>query len=119
MAYKDKEKEKAKCRKYYWKHPFTRMAKSILKRDKKSIITSKNLWSLAKKQKMICALTGEKLTNKNISPDHIVPLSLGGSSDISNIQLVIKDANLAKHYLSQEKFIDLCKKVIKNLSQID
>lgn len=106
--YKDKLKEKEKFKRYYWNHPFIRLAKAIKKRDKNSKITAKDLWLLAKKQKCKCALTGVKLTNDDISPDHIVPISKGGSSDISNIQLVIKSANLAKHTLSENEFIQLC-----------
>jgi len=75
-------------------------------------LTTWDLWKIAKKQRMICALTGVKLTGENISVDHIVAKSKGGSNKPENIRLVHKDANLAKRALSDSEFLDLCRKVI-------
>ncbi len=112
MGYKNLEKRKASQMKYYWKHPFTRLAKAIKKKDKTSTVTAKQLWSLAKKQKNICKLTGEKLTNLNISPDHIIARCNGGASNISNIQLVTKQANQIKFIMSMENFLQICLQVV-------
>jgi 5-methylcytosine-specific restriction endonuclease McrA len=54
----------------------------------------------------------EKLTNENISVDHIIPKSKGGSNKKENIRLVHKDANLAKRALSDAEFLGLCRQVI-------
>lgn len=65
----------------------------------------------------ICYLTGDiidlKLTS-SYSFDHIVPVSRGGSSKISNLGLCTKDVNMSKHKLTVEEYITLCKKVLIN-----
>lgn len=71
-----------------------------------------DLWKIAKKQKLLCALTGKKLTKENMSVDHILPMSKGGSNEPSNIRLVDWDVNLARRALTDEQFFALCKSVI-------
>ena len=75
-----------------------------------------DLWKIAKKQKLQCALTGDILDRKNISLDHIVPLSKGGKNIVSNVRLVTKDANFMKNSHSDEELLELCKKVVNNHS---
>lgn len=113
MAYKDKIKEKSNWLKYYWRHPFTRIAKSIKRKDKSSTITGSDIWKLAKKQKLICPLSGRKITNKNISPDHIIHLTNGGNSKINNLRLVVREANLARHTMNDQQFIKMCEDIFK------
>lgn len=36
---------------------------------------------------------------------------------LDNIQIVTKEINLAKHVLSQEDFINMCKKVVNHANQ--
>jgi len=92
---------------------FKRMEKSIRKFDKSSIISKFDLFKIARKQKLRCALTGRKLTNDNISPDHITPKIKGGKSVPENIQLVTIEANRAKHVMTQNDFILLCQDICK------
>ena len=75
-------------------------------------LTAFDLWKIAKKQKLLCALTGVKLNAENISVDHIVAKSKGGSNRPENIRLVHKDVNLAKRALSDSEFLELCRKVV-------
>jgi 5-methylcytosine-specific restriction endonuclease McrA len=110
---RDKEKRRARGRKYYNKHPFLRLAKAIKKKDKTSTITAKDLWKIAKKQKLICCISGRKLSNSNISPDHILSKFNGGASTAENIQLVCKEVNVAKHVLSLDELIQLAEDIIK------
>jgi hypothetical protein len=110
---RDKEKRKARSRRYYHNHAFIRLAKAIKKKDKNSKITANDLWRIAKKQKMICPISGRKLNNLNISPDHIIPKNNGGISDFNNIQLVTREVNLAKHILNKEELINLCFDILK------
>lgn len=70
-----------------------------------------DLWKLAKKQKLRCALTGKKLNRENISLDHKIPISKGGTSQLSNLQFVDKNVNYAKRDFDQNDFIQLCKEV--------
>jgi len=86
-------------------------------RDLPFAIRAVDLALLAKRQKMLCALTGRRLTNENISPDHIIPISKGGTHDIGNIRLVDRDANIARASLSDEDFLKLCKDVVKTLDK--
>ena len=115
MAYKDKTKEKANWIKYYWRHPCTRIAKGVKRKDKTSEITGLDIWRLAKKQKMVCPLTGRRLSNDNVSADHIAHLVNGGHSGINNLRLVVKEANLARHTMSDADFLAMCQDVVDNL----
>ena len=103
---------KEKQKRYYWKHPFLRLAKAIKKRDKSSTIKAIDLFHIAKNQKLICAISGRKLTSDTISPDHIISLSNGGDSSISNIQLVHRSVNYAKHFMEEKEFILLCNDIV-------
>jgi len=112
--YKKKRAEIEK--KYRDTHPFVRLIKLYKKisvRKEKEIDTIKplDLWHLAHKQKLICPLTGMRLTSKNISLDHKIPLSKGGTNSKENLQLVTKWANIAKNDLTDAEFIAACKVV--------
>jgi 5-methylcytosine-specific restriction endonuclease McrA len=69
------------------------------------------LYELLEEQDYRCALTGKELSPDDVALDHIVPISNGGDFSIANSQLVSKAANRAKHTLSQDDFIELCKSV--------
>ena len=75
-----------------------------------------DLWKIAKRQKLICPLTGEKLTRDNISVDHIVSRCQGGKNIPSNVRLTTRDINWFKRTMTDEELLVLCHKVIKNFS---
>ena len=63
----------------------------------------------------ICSLTGKRIDlmkPKTYQLDHIVPRSKGGENTLNNCQLVLKEVNLAKHTLSSEEFVKLCREVV-------
>jgi 5-methylcytosine-specific restriction endonuclease McrA len=62
------------------------------------------LWKIAKKQKMRCFYSGLKLNNKNISVEHVIPISKGGSNTIENIVLIDVFVNKMKLNLSLSEF---------------
>lgn len=65
----------------------------------------------------ICYLTGKKIDiykSKTYHFDHIVPRSKGGNSDIDNLGLTTKEANVAKSNLTLSEFVQLCKDVLEN-----
>lgn len=99
---------------YYKYRPFRRMAKGTNVRCKKGKITAFQLWCLAKKQKLICPLTKEKLTIENISVDHIIPISKGGTNEISNLQLITFRANVAKNSMTMDEFYLFCRMIVDN-----
>ena len=115
--FKDKNKEKTKeQKKQYHSHTKEKRAKQRKKRCLKQMARGANyrsndqirafdLWKIAKKQKLKCALTGEQLTLENISLDHIQPLSKGGLNIPENLQLITKITNYAKfNFLIEDLF---------------
>lgn len=58
-----------------------------------------------------CALSGVHLTPSNAALDHIVPVSEGGTDDVENLQWLDKIVNRAKSTLSQDEFIEMCRRV--------
>lgn len=66
-----------------------------------------------------CYITGRTIDltdGKSYHLDHIVPISKGGDNSIENCEIACKEANQAKHNMSYEEFVQLCKEVV-NKSQ--
>ena len=64
----------------------------------------------------ICYLTGAAINLDDFNSwqiDHIVPYSRGGKSTLDNLGLTTKEANQAKHNLTVDEFIALCKEVLE------
>ena len=77
------------------------------KRSTGELITAWQLWCLAKKQKLKCAISGVKLTNENISLDHKIPFARGGKNTIENCQFITYDINRIKNSYTEEEFLKL------------
>jgi 5-methylcytosine-specific restriction endonuclease McrA len=112
-----KWREYNKTRKQYRKEynrrrVFKKLACSVNCVYKDNKITAFDLFKIAKHQKLRCALTGMKLTNNNISVDHIIPKSKGGLNISSNIRLVLLPINIARMDMTDEEFVNLCKGVV-------
>jgi 5-methylcytosine-specific restriction endonuclease McrA len=107
--FKNHEKNKENMRTYASKRFFWVKAMKLKGLDK---ATTKQIASLWKKQKGLCALTGVKL-NKTSQLDHILPKARGGSDCIENLQWLSQEANLAKRDLTDDEFINLCASVMK------
>lgn len=115
MAYKDKNKKRETLKRYWKQRIFKRLAKRLKTKGGWHLkIRDIDLFSIAKKQKLICPLTGRKLTQENISVDHIKPKSQGGSLELDNLRLTVKEANLGKFLSTDEEFISLCYDVVKH-----
>jgi hypothetical protein len=93
---------------------------SAIKRKIEFNLTAKQMWDLVLNQNKKCALSGEDLTF-NIDP--IKRNQTNASLDridskkgyiVGNLQWVTKEINFAKHGLNQQKFLDLCLKVVQN-----
>ena len=64
-----------------------------------------------------CYLTGKKIDLRDTpsySFDHIIPVSQGGTNDLSNLGVCIFEANQSKTELMLEDFYDLCEAVLKH-----
>lgn len=63
-----------------------------------------------------CYLTGTPidLEKDNYCFDHIVPVSKGGTNDLSNLGITIPIANYSKSDLTVEEYLELCKKVLEH-----
>lgn len=77
------------------------------------MLTADELQELWNKQKGVCALTGRKL-DKDAEIDHIVPISRGGDNSINNSRWLCRQANQAKHSLTDDEFFRLCSEVAKS-----
>lgn len=97
-------------------HNFRVLATNANRRCKNGKITATEIWSIVKKQKCLCPITGERLTSDNISIDHIVPISKGGTNCKSNIQIVTKRANVIKNNMDTNELVRFCQAVIDRLS---
>lgn len=75
-------------------------------------VSRQQLAAILKRQGHRCFLSGRPLTPSNVSVDHLVPLSRGGSQDASNLRLVTRGANQAKSNLLLEEFVELCRDVV-------
>lgn len=60
-----------------------------------------------------CAYTGNELTPQNTGADHKIPVSKGGSHELSNIALVTQAVNSAKGTMTLDEFVTMCRKVVR------
>lgn len=71
-------------------------------------VKAAKLRGLLVRQDFKCALSGRELTPSNVQADHIIPVSKGGSTDMSNVQLLTSEVNAAKGAMSQDEFVAMC-----------
>ena len=66
--------------------------------------------------KQKCYLTGRPidLEKDNYNLDHKIPISKGGTNDISNLGITCPEANASKSDLTIDEYISLCKEVLLN-----
>lgn len=111
-AYKARKRKQGK--RMYWTRVFWRMAKSLKKRDDSTTVTAFDLWKIAKQQKLICPISGHRLTNQNMSPDHIIHRVNGGKTIPSNIRIVTIAVNTARNSMSDNELIKLCQDIVNH-----
>jgi 5-methylcytosine-specific restriction endonuclease McrA len=73
--------------------------------------TTSRLMQLIEDQEYRCALSGVELTPEEAALDHKVPVSNGGSDELHNLHWVSNDINRAKGTMSNDEFIQMCKRV--------
>ena len=63
-----------------------------------------------------CYLTGKPIDLSESGTyefDHIVPIKLGGTNDLSNLQICLKEVNDAKSSLMLDDFYKLCEEILE------
>jgi len=63
-----------------------------------------------------CYLSGRLIDLEESSTyhlDHIIPVSKGGSNELDNINITVKEANLCKSNLTVEELLLLCKDILE------
>lgn len=85
---------------------------------KESRVTAKALLKLIQSQNYVCALSGVELTPENAAIDHKIPVSRGGAHDISNLQVLHENVNMAKRNMLPEEFVDMCVKVARHAGRV-
>lgn len=64
-----------------------------------------------------CYLTGRSIDLKESTSyalDHFVPRSKGGNNSLDNCEIACIEANQAKHKMSYEEFVELCRDVVNH-----
>lgn len=82
------------------------------RRKNRSKASVSELVELVVKQDYRCALSGKELSPSDSSLDHIVPFSRGGSDMPENLQWLHKSVNQAKGSMTNDEFIELCRRVV-------
>ena len=76
--------------------------------------TVKKIYEKLKQNQFKCALSGIELSPDNFCIDHVKPLADGGTNHVDNLQCVHPVVNKMKGTMSNQQFVDMCKKVAKN-----
>lgn len=100
----NRDKQTAKMREYYARRFFWGRANK-LRGDSRA--TFKELASMWKAQRGLCAITGRRL-DRTAQLDHILPRARGGGDEAANLRWVCEAANLAKRDMTDSEFVALC-----------
>ena len=76
--------------------------------------TVKKIYEKLKENQFKCALSGIELSPDNFCIDHVKSLADGGTNHVNNLQCVHPVINRMKGTMSNEQFVDMCKKVAEN-----
>lgn len=106
---KNREQNCANMRDYYARRFFWGRA---MKLRGKGHAGAKDLWSIWKRQRGLCALTGRRL-DRTAHVDHILPKTRGGGDEAKNLRWICAEVNLAKRNLTEDEFSRLCKDVME------
>jgi 5-methylcytosine-specific restriction endonuclease McrA len=80
-------------------------------------VTRRWLDAKLKEQRFRCALSGRPIDYASVEVDHIVPRCKGGGDELSNLQLVCREANAAKGSLSNDELAILCEDIARTIGR--
>lgn len=106
---KNRDRNTAKMREYYARRFFWGRAMKLRGEGRATYLDLARIW---KRQRGLCALTGERL-DRTAEVDHIIPKVRGGSDQAGNVRWVTRRVNLAKRDLTDEEFLALCSNVMR------
>jgi 5-methylcytosine-specific restriction endonuclease McrA len=107
---KNREHNCAKMRSYYARRFFWGRAMKLRQENRANYRDLASIWKF---QRGLCALTGEKLTRENAHLDHITPITRGGGDEKENLRWLTKKANLIKRDLTDEELVMFCANVMR------
>lgn len=61
-----------------------------------------------------CAICGKPVKYKEMTVDHRVPLTKGGTNDLENLQLAHLSCNRAKADMSSDEFLELAQQIVRH-----
>ncbi len=103
--HKNRDRNVAKMRDYYARRFFWSRAMKLRGNPRANYRELASLW---KAQRGLCAITGRRLTRENAELDHIVAKVRGGSDHAANLRWTIREVNRAKRDLSDAEFLAIC-----------
>lgn len=105
----NRERNTQKMRDYYARRFFWGRAMKLRGADRADYRQLASLW---RRQRGLCALTGRRL-DRSAEVDHILPKVRGGGDAIGNLRWVTRQVNLAKRDLTDDEFVEMCCNVMR------
>jgi 5-methylcytosine-specific restriction endonuclease McrA len=110
MAMRKVFKYKGKCKGYY-PYDTEDTVCTIIEAKRRKTYSKEERKMVYDKADGYCALCGCKLQLSDATLDHIIPLSMGGVDDLSNIQLACLPCNQFKKNILPDEFYQRIKKI--------
>ena len=107
--YRNHEQNKATMRAYYARRFFWSRAMKLRGTTR---ATARQLATLWKQQRGLCAMTGQRL-DRSAQLDHILPKARGGDDSVENLRWTGELVNIAKRDMTDPEFVDLCSSVMR------
>ncbi len=101
------DRERAKMRAYHARRFFWSKAMKLRGEGRATACDLASLW---RRQRGLCALSGQRL-DRSAHVDHIIPKTRGGTDDIANLQWLCLEVNMAKRAMLQDEFTTMCQAV--------
>lgn len=107
QTHKERENERGRARRQAnpWLHRIAKANKSATKVSAEGRFTVDEFKALCDAKGWVCSYCGKQLTEQTVSPDHIIPLTRGGSNYIANINPSCRFCNRTKQNKTPEEWL--------------